>query len=446
MARSDRLSFQSKMSAMAEDLRSKIKSGEYAKGQYLPPELILTKQYALSKKSVRLVLQRLTDEGLISKQPRVGTIVNGFPDKTTIRFGIYPSMNSETDIHTLIHQFHNQHPDIHIEPIELPYSNVESIKTMIRLGIVDVVTLNLMDWYQWRPEEHDWLTEQPLAEEVPDFLRHPFMETPTARLTVQPFVYSPVILCYNKQHWQEKSLPEPESGWHWEQLFNVLRELRAPNRYAFAFQLFSINRWPLFFLQHPDFPDSASLQGITRLRSFIHEKGMFPLALAQGEFEAENLFREQKVSAILTTYYRLNDLRESNVLFDIAPLPAWANGNTLLLVTGLAISRASVHQEQASKLVSFLMSEQSQSHIRQNTFTLPAHQLAAQKPVLLKNLPAKLNLYQTYRNQYKTYGDLGYPIQQLFQLSNQLKLYAIGLMEEEQWLAIPSMQENLEHV
>lgn len=443
MAKSDRLTFQTKMNAMAEDLRSKIRSGEYAKGQYLPPELTLTKQYALSKNSVRIVLQQLTDEGLISKQPRVGTIINGFPDKTTIRFGVYPSMDIEADIDILIEQFHMEHPDIQIELIELPYSNVESIKTMVRLGMVDVVTLNLMDWYQWKAEERQWLAEQPNVKKVHDFLLQPFVgEAQAGSLVVQPFVYSPVILCYNKQHWLEKNLPEPQSGWNWEQLLDVLRQLRAPARYAFAFQLFSINRWPLFFLQHPDFPDSTSLQGITWLRSVLHEEGLFPLALAQGEFEAENLFKEQKVSAILTTYYRLNDLRESKFPFDIAPLPAWGNGNTLLLVTGLAVSRASAHQEQASKLVSFLMSVESQSHIRRNTFTLPAHSQADQVPVQLANLPANLNFYQTYSKQYRTYEDLGYTIQQLFLLSNRLKLYAIGLMEDEQWQGLPQTLNN----
>ncbi|MGO4498343.1 hypothetical protein AB4114_20915 [Paenibacillus sp. 2RAB27] len=45
-------------------------------------------------------------------------------------------------------------------------------------------------------------------------LMRPF--TNVGNLYVQPFTFSPIILCYNKAHFREANLPEPDSSWNWD--------------------------------------------------------------------------------------------------------------------------------------------------------------------------------------------------------------------------------------
>lgn len=58
-----------------KDLQAKILNQELVGGDYLPPELELTKTYQASRDTVRKALQLLADEGLVSKMQGRGTQV-----------------------------------------------------------------------------------------------------------------------------------------------------------------------------------------------------------------------------------------------------------------------------------------------------------------------------------------------------------------------------------
>ncbi|MGF9696632.1 extracellular solute-binding protein [Paenibacillus sp. MABNR03] len=443
MAKIDRHTFQTRTRHMSADLKQKINSGAYSPGEYLPSELALTEQYKLSKNSVRYVLDELVQEGLIIKIPRVGTQVAKPAAKETIRFGVYPSLYKEAGMEELIERFHEKYPHIHVETIELPYMNSDSIANLIKLGIVDALTINLQDMYQFQERKYlDLLVDQDRHDHIYPFLT-PYFEKESGILAAQPFVYSPVILCYNKEHLREKRLGEPNSSWSWDELAALLRELKAPHRYSIAFQLFSMNRWPIFWMQNEDDPSSLDYspaqngtplptEGLRWLRDLVTEEGIFPLALAQGEFEAEKLFKEQKVSVMLTTYYMLNELKNANFSFDIAQLPHFKNDRTLLLSTAIALSAESSHKDTAACFVNYLTSDEAQTYIRQNTFSLPASRYITETfSVELKNKPSRLELHRDYSSKYTTYRDLSISMQTQIRFGESLKQYMSYLTDEE---------------
>ncbi len=60
-----------------KELKKKIIKGEYIKGDLLPSENKLSKQYGLSRMTIRHALKDLENEGLISRQQGKGSIVEG---------------------------------------------------------------------------------------------------------------------------------------------------------------------------------------------------------------------------------------------------------------------------------------------------------------------------------------------------------------------------------
>jgi multiple sugar transport system substrate-binding protein len=42
-------------------------------------------------------------------------------------------------------------------------------------------------------------------------------------------MFSPAILCYNRDHFTEKALLEPDSSWSWDELFETAEKLAIEN-------------------------------------------------------------------------------------------------------------------------------------------------------------------------------------------------------------------------
>lgn len=61
--------------SIAEALRGEIRSGSYAVGAKLPTEARLCEMYGASRQTLREALRALTEEGLIVRRPRAGSVV-----------------------------------------------------------------------------------------------------------------------------------------------------------------------------------------------------------------------------------------------------------------------------------------------------------------------------------------------------------------------------------
>ena len=443
-----RRTFQARLDRMVDTIRDEIMSGAYREGDFLPSEKAYAKQYRISNKTVRQGLEVLVAERLIEKIPRVGNKVAEVSreDTTVIRFGCHTSLFQEAIMKTLIGEFHKQHPGVRIELVPFPSGllTYPMVKSMVVENGIDVFTMNYNSYDDFRL--NDALGELETLEPNPavySFLNESV--THEGRLKLQPFVFSPLILCYNKNHFREKGVMEPDSSWRWNVLFEQASKLAVENeRLGFYFHFPSSNRWPVFLLQSGiRFDRNASgraegsteqlKQSLRACRELIYLQNRFPLFLSEKDGDAEELFFSEKVSMIMTTYLALNHHeRRTKFEYDIAPLPYLNDPKTLLLMIGLAVSAQSKAKESARRFVEFLASYQVQLMIRQKTLSIPSSKPAAEwsgKETMYR--PSRFPMYRDIIPTFRSFAALNMSSSELYRFYREAKLFWSGLETEE---------------
>ncbi|MGO4271575.1 extracellular solute-binding protein, partial [Paenibacillus sp. TAF58] len=213
-----RSTFRTRLEEMVTTLRSDIATGKLQPGDFLPSELTLAEQFQLSKNSVRKGLEQLLDQEMIEKAPRIGTRVvgTGRNEKLTLKFGYYPTLTLEANLLEVVEKFQQQHPHIVVQMIPLSQSYfTQNAKEALERDALDLITLNTQSYERVTENEavSDILEPLERNHSTYSFLSGPF--TKDNRLYVQPFIFSPIVLCYNRDHFKEAALPEPDSSWHW---------------------------------------------------------------------------------------------------------------------------------------------------------------------------------------------------------------------------------------
>ncbi|CAG7659039.1 extracellular solute-binding protein [Paenibacillus allorhizosphaerae] len=443
-----RRTFQTRLDHLVDTIRCEIMSGTYSEGDFLPSEKAYAKQYRISNKTVRQGLEVLVAERLIEKIPRVGNKVARLSreDTTVIRFGCHTSLFQEAMMKTLIGEFHKQHPGFRVELVPFPSGllTYPMVKSMVAEKEIDVFTMNYNSYDDFRLndafDELETLDPNPAV--------YPFLNesvTHEGQLKLQPFVFSPLILCYNKDHFREKGVMEPDSSWRWNVLFEQASMLAVENeRLGFYFHFPSSNRWPVFLLQsgirfdrNPSGRSAGSTEqlkeSLRACRELIYLQNRFPLFLSEKDGDAEELFFSEKVSMIMTTYLALNHYeRRTKFEYDIAPLPYLNDPKTLLLMIGLAVSAQSKVKESALRFVDFLVSYRVQLMIRQKTLSIPSLKPAAEwggKETMYR--PSRFPMYRDIIPTFRSFAALNMSSSELYRFYREAKLYWSGLGTEE---------------
>lgn len=437
-----RKSSRARLNDLVSTLREEILSGRRAAGEFLPSEKAFAELHNLSNQSVRKGLELLLAEGLIEKIPRVGSKVLGRPleGKPTVKLGFHTSITSEGQLGELVARFHKEHPDIHVQPVPMPHSSFGHIKQYLTGGILDAVMLNYNDFQDFaETAQLDLLEPLRRNPEVYPFLSDAFTVEGTQR--VQPFIFSPLVLCYNRQHLLERQLPEPDSSWTWDVLVEQAGKLAMPGeRLGFHCDLLSPNRWPLLPLQlgvrvdrRPD--GSIRLVGtrmMDALRTCRDIKQRLPLLSEITTGQSEQLLAKGKVSIIMTSYFYLNYLLGEQVPFDLAPVPHFGTPSTLLLNIGLGVNRVSPVKEAAIRLVDYLTAYETQLLIRKTTYSLPALKQAAEwhgEETMYR--PSRFSLFRETIPGFRYFTDLGLTASELGEINREVKLYWADLESED---------------
>lgn len=386
-----RSTFRKRYEEMMITLRNEIITGIWEEGSYLPSEFDIAERFELSKNSVRKGLDLLVAEGFIEKIPRIGNRIRKSPMGVTIKFGYYPSLIDEADLKSLVDEFHKQHPLIRINMIPMPLNHIHpTMRDYMESEDIDVMSINNQNFELFANPDGPPDLLEPLQQEegIYPILTEPFMRE--GILYVQPFLFSPVILCYNKQHFAANNVPEPDSSWTWDTIKKVAKQLSSgTNHYGFFFHFLSDNRWPIFLLQNNvrfnranDTAkklelDESALQESLQVSMDLLEQ-VFPPFISENDDDAEMLFCQQKVSMILTSYFCLNMIKDVDFAYDISPLPYLGTPKTLLIVIGLAVNKHSKNKQAAQTFIHFMMSHDTQLKIRQNTLSIPSLKSAAE--------------------------------------------------------------------
>lgn len=449
----DRKAFRVRLQTMIDEVRDKIRDGTYPKDSYLPSESALAKQFQLSNNTVRKGLAQLVEEGLIVKIDKVGSKVTGAKhfSKTTLNIVGYPMNNRDLDLPGIIKDFQSLYPSIQITWNDhLPRGSfvlgqyVPNVVECICRATADLILLDHLQLRQLIESGHaDLLDEVEPAEETFSFLNEAFMVE--GRMYVQPVIFSPVVLGYNREHFRQAGLQEPDSGWRWDDLIRAAVRLTVPNeRNGFYFYRISENRWPLLLLQSGmpfsgayddeekiDYRGTRLLDSIRLYGELTGNNAFFPNYMSESPHDTSRLFLEGKISMTLLTYSSMNDLKHSDLDYDISAVPFIHTPVTLLTIMGMIVNKNSQNKEAAQLFADFIRSRETQESIRRRTLSLPAMKPAAIMPVRDNfNRPIHDSLFREIIPSYRTTSDLNMPVRKFEPLLHLLKLFWSDLIDE----------------
>lgn len=449
---SSRRTFHSRLNQLIEQLRKDITSGMYEKGSYLPPEKTLAKQFKLSNKSVRKGLDELVAEKWIEKVPRVGSLVIysgptvSVKSKVKLIMGCYPNDERSIKLSLLLKDYVLEHPHVQVETVSLQSESniIDTLCPALDHGLVDLFTLK--DRHFQELVEAGFLSKlkkQSYKEHIYPFLNNAF--TKENELYAQPLIFSPLILAYNRQHFREAGMMEPEVGWTWHDAIHYASQLSMPDqRYGIHFQILLEERWPVFLLQSANISSDDEgmseigdkwLEGLRLCKNMIRNQRIFPSHLYNSSRDVGTLFLQGLTSMIMTSYDSLNRFATSDLDYDISSLPYINEPNTLLFTTGIAVNHLSEHNEFAQSLANYLASPRAQQLIRKNTLSIPSSKLAAESPDDMEddlNRPAKFHLYRELIPGFRRFNDLHLTASSLHSLREVLKKYWTDLISEQQ--------------
>lgn len=433
---------------MVSQLREEILSGQRKHGEFLPSEKTLSLQFGINNKAVRQGLDILVSEQLIEKIPRVGNKIvrPGRTESSVVQFAYYNSLVTEAIVEQLIADFQQLHPHIRIKPVPIgPNDYFRTTTSLMEQGAVDVLSMNHTGFRMFKERGGtDYLASIESDPGIYSFLTEAFRYN--GELKVKPMIFSPLILCYNRTHFQNSGIPEPDGSWRWKQLFEAADRLAEKGkRLGFYCHFLSQNRWPVFMLQSgAAFKRNANgtfricgtplMDGLRAGRELVKMQNRNPLVLSENDSDAEELFFTGKVSTIMTTYIRLNHYaaQHPEVAFDLAPLPYLHEPSTLLQVVGLAVYNWSAVKPDAKCFVDYMTSHRAQQMVRQHTLSIPALKEASEWTGAETGYrPSRFLMYRDMTSAFRLFDDLNLSQDQLLRFVQEAKLYWSGIETEE---------------
>lgn len=435
--------FREKLEQVKMALRNEIMEGTYAPGDYLPSEAALASAFGMSNRSLRKGLELLVEEGWIEKIPGVGNKVKTRQARVALKLVCNRVTHVNLLLPELINRFHSMYPWISVE--NGLYSEIPGPDA------ADSVDLVLIDNLQFQHAVESGFA--PRLEPLPE---HPGMYPTISRLFavdgrpyLQPIIFSPIVLCYNKTHFRECGLQEPDGSWTWDDLVRHAELLSNDNgRYGFCFHGPSTNRWPVFVLQSGERFEWAGgkpnalrgtklLESLKLFKSIIQNRRVFPLFWSEDSNEINQMFLEGKLSMSLNSYMGFNQWMDADPAkvpdYDISPVPFIDEPRTLVIALGLGRVRHSAHPEEAKLFQQFLTSFEVQQFIRDKTHSIPS--LQAVHETLPPNAFKRPNRHSLFREMlfaYRTYGDLNVPAAAFPKLYQHLKAYWANIIDEDE--------------
>lgn len=443
-----RKSFDQRLKRMVDRLRADILEGLYKPGDYLPSEKQLTEQFQLSNKSVRKGLTTLSEEGLIVKIDRVGSRVteSAAGAAVTLTLGFTHSIERDVALTALLDDFQTLYPAIRVKQllVQSPSNYLSAVKTYSDNGLIDLFTLNNTDFQELLDDDDlHWLEHAPIDPALYRFSQDAFAYS--GERYAWPLVFSPIILAYNREHFRDSGVPEPDGSWTWKDAIHHAKKLTVTSkRHGLYFYPLSDNRWPAFLLQSGErfefdgsfrLDDSRMLSMIQLCKQIITDKTIFPSYMSESSKDVNELFEQGKVSMMITNYMTMNEFRASSLDYDISPLPYLYEQRSLLNVIGVAISTRSRHPDAARKLAEYLASERAHHIIRRQTLSLPACKAAAEAPHdsgEAMNRPSRYYLFREIMASYRLHRELNLSAAGIAALRQLLKKYWSGLIDERE--------------
>lgn len=440
------------------ELKEEIISGKIKPGEFILPENTLSKVYELSRVSIRKALAELVEEGLIEKIPGKGnrvTIPND-TQKQTITLGWFSNSYEIEIIRKIIKRFEQLNPFTKVNLQILPnsqyiYNLTQSIKhdngpdvfIVSDYHFRELMESNSLDMLDpFLPEHID--AEKDSYKQVFD------MFTYNQAVPVTPFVFSPVMICYNRRMFEEAGIQKDFKMENWDDLLELstrttkgMESDSMINEYGFCFSS-STNRWPVFLLQNKGtfmaedrsksvMDRKENIEALNYCGDLMYKHQVSPIFSHGSNELAENLFMREGAAMILTTYYFMNEFRDHKIIWDVIPPPQNDTPGTLLLGGALGISANSKIKEAAQALVSFMVSTEAQTLLKQNGCTIPMLRIVAEDNNLLQPgvHPEQYNAFKEVMGSSKTIRDLHLTIEEFELIEREMQFFWANMEKAE---------------
>lgn len=405
--------FQERYNSFLVELKNEILSGGLKPGEFILPENTLSEKYKISRVSVRKVLAQLVEEGLIEKIAGKGNRIKPPEEeipRQTIKLTWF-SGSYETDIvRMIIERYEKAHPYVRVELIILPVERyADHVTQMMEEGkgpdlffvsdahFREFIRLDKLHLF----ESYDPVGIDPEKDSYP-VLFDAF--TYKGRLQAVPLHFSPVVICYNKETFTRAGVSDAEVNMmrSWDDLLRIAKQCTEAigedgmmEQYGFCFSS-STNRWPAFILQNGGrfvsedgtkgvFADSRNVETLQFCLDLMYKHHVSPIYSHGSSFLAETLFKKSRAAMIMSTYYFMNEFRgaDSDVKWDVLPLPGKSDKGTLLVSGALAINKQGDKIKVAESLVEFMTGTEAQSLLKRHGCTIPVRRTIAENDGLL---------------------------------------------------------------
>ncbi|CAG7652512.1 extracellular solute-binding protein [Paenibacillus allorhizosphaerae] len=454
-----RNNFQERYNQFLQELKDEIVSGIIRPGEYILPENTLSQQYEISRVSVRKALAELVSEGLIEKIAGKGNRVK-MPDEdttpVTLRLAWFSSSYEIGIVRKIIGAFEDKHPFVKVELELLPeHGYTDLLIRMMEQGQgPDAFMMSDFHFREWvQSGKSDYVTGyvSPHLHVQSSYPEVFGLFTDEGRPLATPFIFSPVVICFNKSIFRENGVSEETPLRDWDDLLRVAGECtRDTNsdglteQYGFCFSS-SYNRWPVFLLQNggglisedgtrSTLAKAENIEALEYCTSLMYKHHVSPIYAHGSSHLAESLFMKQRVAMIMSTYYFMNEFRDHSIEWDVLSVPHHKKQATLLLGGGLAVNGRSEQIRLTERLIDYMTSIEAQKLLKSFGCTIPVLREAAEDDTLLNP-----DIHPLHYNRFLDVLPFAVPLHRLG-LSQQ----KIGMVSDELhllWAGMESAEE-----
>lgn len=315
----------------------------------------------------------------------------GGQDEGTLRVSFWAGHEEFRIEQRNIDEFMRLNPDTRVRLESIPFTDSFKEKTLTAFAAgtpADVILLDSKDSPTFI-EEGLLLDLMPFVHklEIDLDMYYPALLSIALRdsaLYAFPKDFTPMVMYYNKNLFDEEGLPYPKTGWTWDTYLDLARRLTKdpdrdgiPDQYGTTFSHYYRFWQPWVWANGGDVlsPDGThatgyfnslrteeALQFLIDLRT---EHGVAPHLEALAMVgRTQNLFYAGKVAMSESGHWIVPKLRdfieEGAIDVGVAPLPIPEKGREINVMyeSGWAVAKTTTHQEQAVRLAAFLAGEE----------------------------------------------------------------------------------------
>lgn len=298
-------------------------------------------------------------------------------NRTTIEFASWGSKSEIDILKPILTDFEKENPNIKVNFMHIPQNYFQKIHLLFasntapdvifinnlylpiyaNANLLEELTIKQTDYYSQSLEALSW----------------------KGKLYAVPRDVSNLVVFYNKDLFDQKNIEYPSPNWTYSDFLKTAQKLTNNGNFGISFE-----EDPLFYLPYlmsnggGILPDEINLKGsqdglkfYADLRKKYH---VAPLKSESASATMAQMFLQQKIGMYISGRWMVPKLREEAQFdWDITQFPKGTKGSIVQLdASGWAISKSSIHKQEAQKLVDYLASKESSEKFTTSGLIVPA--------------------------------------------------------------------------